>query len=66
MTVAANYRATAPELLTRADGENQTMKDELERLAAAYLRLAERAERNIGLTVEFELPSEKAANPKQK
>jgi hypothetical protein len=31
---------------------------ELKNLAAAYLRLAEQAEKNSGLTIDFNLPAE--------
>jgi len=37
-----------------------------ENLAAAYLRLAEQAERNTKLVVEFELPQDESDNPKTK
>jgi hypothetical protein len=61
------YRAKALELLARADGESdQALKAELENLAAAFLRLAEQAERNAALTIEFELPSDEKDNPKPK
>jgi hypothetical protein len=41
------YRARALELLTRADVETDSqMRAEFENLAAAFLRLAEQAERN--------------------
>ena len=59
MVVGDRYRAKALELLALADGENdQTEKAEFENLAAAFLRLAEQAERNAALIIEFELPSE--------
>ena len=57
------YRAKALELLARADGENDSqMRAEFENLAAAFLRLAEQAERNAGLIIEFVLPGEKKPN----
>ena len=60
------YRAKALELLARADGESdQTSKAELENLAAAFLRLAEQAERNAALTIEFELPSDEKDSSKE-
>ena len=50
MAVGDNYRAKALELLVRADTEGDLeMRAELENLAAAYLRLAEQAERNSKL-----------------
>ena len=51
------YRAKALELFTRAEVESSpVLKVEFEELAGAYLRLAEQAERNDTLIVEFELP----------
>ena len=51
------YRAKAAELLGRAEVESSPVfKVEFENLASAYLRLAEQAERNTALIVEFELP----------
>jgi hypothetical protein len=35
-------------------------------LAAAFLRLAEQAERNAALMIEFELPPDEKGNPKPK
>lgn len=59
MVVGDNYRAKALELLARAETEtNPTIRGEFENLAAAYLRLAEQAERNSVLVIDFELPSE--------
>ena len=59
MVVGDNYRAKALELLARAETEtNPTIRAEFENLAAAYLRLAEQAERNSGLVIDFELPPE--------
>jgi hypothetical protein len=67
MAAGDMYRAKALELLARADGENnETVKAELENLAVAYRRLAEQAERNAALTIEFELPADEEGNPKQK
>jgi hypothetical protein len=49
------YRAKALELHARAEVERSPLlKTEFESLAAAYLRLAEQAERNDALIVEFE------------
>jgi len=65
MAAGDRYRAKALELFARADGENdQSLKAELENLAAAFLRLAEQAERNVALTIEFELPSDEEGTPK--
>jgi hypothetical protein len=67
MAVGDNYRAKALELLAKADGENdQTVRADFENLAVAFLRLAEQAERNAALTIEFELPSDEKADPKPK
>lgn len=47
MVPGDGYRAKALELLARADIESDTqLRAELENLAAAFLRLAEQAERN--------------------
>ena len=65
MAAGDRYRVKALELLARADGENnQTVKAELENLAAAYQRLVEQAERNAALTIEFELPSNEEGKKK--
>jgi len=65
MAAGDGYRAKALELLARADGESdQTSKAELENLAAAFVRLAEQAERNAALTIEFALSSDEKGNPK--
>ena len=67
MIAGDGYRAKALELFVRADGENDpSLKTELENLAAAFLRLAEQAERNVALTIEFELPADEEGNPEQK
>jgi hypothetical protein len=66
MAAGDHYRAKALELLAHADTErNVTARAELESLAAAYLRLAEQAERNSDLIVEFELPPDQES-PKRK
>jgi hypothetical protein len=66
MAVGDNYRAKALELLAHADTERDPIaRAQLESLAAAYLRLAEQAERNSGLIIEFDLPPEQE-NPKRK
>ena len=67
MAAGDRYRAKALEILARADGENdQSVKADLENLAAAFLRLAEQAERNAALTIEFELPSDEDGIEKPK
>jgi hypothetical protein len=67
MAAGDNYRAKALELLAKAEVEtNPDMLADFENLAAAFMRLAEQAERNAALTIEFELPSEEEGNPKQK
>lgn len=59
------YRAKALELLARAEFETDPqIRTGFENLAAAFLRLAEQAERNAALTVEFELPPQKESDPK--
>jgi len=66
MAVGDHYRAKALELLAHADTERDPQaRAELENLAAAYLRLAEQAERNSGLTIEFDLTPGKE-NPRRK
>ena len=65
MVAGDGYRVKALELLARADGENdQTIKAEFENLAVAFLRLAEQAERNAALIIEFDLPSEEEGEAK--
>ena len=67
MTTGDGYRAKALELLARADGEiDSQTRSEFEKLAAAFLRLAEQAERNVALIIEFELPPEKEGDPETK
>ena len=57
MAVGDNYRAKALELLARAETEgDMQMRAELENLAAAFLRLAEQAERNSKLDLTYEPP----------
>jgi hypothetical protein len=52
-------------LLAHAETEKDpAARTELENLAAASLRLAEQAERNSGLVIDFELP--KVNDPKLK
>lgn len=65
MAAGDRYRGKALELLARADGENDSsLKAEFEHLAAAFLRLAEQAERNAALMIEFESSSGEKGNPK--
>jgi|AmaraimetFIIA100_FD_contig_31_56477588_length_425_multi_7_in_0_out_0_1 hypothetical protein len=67
MVPGDRYRAKALELLARADGENdQSIKAEFENLSAAFLRLAEQAERNVVSIIEFKLPSDEEGNSKPK
>ena len=57
MVPGDKYRAKALELLVRADTEGDLgMRAELENLAAAYLRLADQAERNSELYLTHEPP----------
>jgi hypothetical protein len=54
-------------LLARAEGETHPeIRAELENLAAAFLRLAEQAERNTKLVIEFEIPPEESGDTKPK
>ena len=67
MSAGDNYCAKALELLARAESENDpVIRTEFENLAAAFLRLAEQAERNAAFVVEFELPTEKDSDSKSK
>jgi len=67
VTTGARYRTKALELLARADGEiDPQIRAEFENLAAAFLRIAEQAERNTKLTIEFELPPKREGDPKLK
>ena len=61
------YCAKALELLARAEIENDPqMRAELENLAAAFLRLAEQAERNTQFDLAYEPPSPKTDDPNLK
>jgi len=61
------YCAKALELLARAEIESDPqMRAELENLAAAFLRLAEQAERNSQFDLTYELPSPKTDDPNLK
>jgi len=54
------YRAKALELLVQADGAtNSQMSAEFEKLAAAFMRLAEKADGDTKLIIEFVLSPEK-------
>ena len=68
MAPGDTYRARALELLARAEVETYPeTRAEFENLAAAFfLRLAEQAERNTKLVIEFELPHEKDSGHKPK
>lgn len=53
------YRARALELLAQAEtATDAEARARFENLAVAYLRLAMQAERNEGLVIDFELPSQ--------
>ena len=67
MASGDGYRAKALELLAHAETESDpVLRGGFENLAAAYLRLAEQAERNTKLVVEFELPHDESGDPKTK
>jgi hypothetical protein len=58
------YRARALELLARAEIETDPqIRAEFENLAAAFLRLAEQAERNSHFDVTYEPPPPKVDDP---
>ncbi len=60
MTSGDFYRTKAAQLRAKARHEsNPKVQAELEGLAAAYLRLAEQAERNQQLDVSYETPPPK-------
>jgi hypothetical protein len=64
MVPGDNYRATALELLARAEIENDPqMRAELENLAAAFLRLAEQAARNSRFDLAYNPPPTKTDDP---
>jgi len=67
MASGDGYRAKALELLAHADTESDPLlRSGFENLAAAYLRLAEQAERNTKLIIEFDLPDNDTSDTKQK
>jgi len=67
MSSGDEYRAKALELLAHAETESdRLLRGSFENLAAAYLRLAEQADRNTKLVIEFELPYQDNDNPKTK
>lgn len=64
MTPGDQYRLKAAELRAKVKREsNPEVRAELEGLAAAYLRLAEQAERNQRLDLTYETPPPKADDP---
>jgi hypothetical protein len=61
---SGDYRAKAAELWAKASHEsNPEVQAELEGLAAAYLRLAEQADRNQQLDLSYETPPSKTDDP---
>ena len=67
MVSGDKYCAKALELLARAETESDLqMRAELENLAAAFLRLAEQAERNSQFGLTYERSSPKIDDPKLK
>jgi len=67
MAPGDTYRARALELLARAEVETHPeTRAEFKNLAAAFLRLAEQAERNTKFVIEFELPPEEDSGHKPK
>jgi hypothetical protein len=64
MVPGDNHRASALELLARAEIENDPqMRAELENLAAAFLRLAEQAARNSRFDLASKPPPTKTDDP---
>ena len=64
MVPGDNYRARTLQLLARAETESDPqMRAELENLAAAFLRLAEQAERNSQFDLTYEPPPPKIDDP---
>jgi hypothetical protein len=67
MTPGERYKAKALELLARAQVERDPqLRTEFETLAAAFLRLAEQAERNTKFVIDFEMPPASDCDPKSK
>jgi hypothetical protein len=67
MTPGERYKAKALELLARAQVESDPqLRTEFETLAAAFLRLAEQAERNTKFVIDFEMPPASDCDPKSK
>ena len=61
METCIEYRIKAAELFALANNEHyRGLKIQCERLARAYLRLAEQAERNSQLDLTYETPSAKS------
>jgi hypothetical protein len=64
MSAGDAYRVKAAELRARARREAENVvRDELEALAAAYLLLAEQAERNSHLDICYETPPRRPDQP---
>jgi NTP pyrophosphatase (non-canonical NTP hydrolase) len=67
MSPGDNFRAKALELLDRAETQdNRELREELENLAAAFLRLAKQAKRDAAFAAETEVRSESTATPKRR
>jgi len=67
MTSGDEYRVKAAELRAKAQQENRpAVQAELEGLAAAYIRLAEQADRNQLVDLSYETPPPKDNKPKVK
>jgi hypothetical protein len=66
MAVGDNYRTKTLQLLAQAETETDpVIRADFENLAAAYLRLAEQAERNEAFTIGLETPPDDH-DPKRK
>ncbi len=64
MTPPEQYRALAARFRARARmGENARLAAEWEHLARCYVRLAEQAERNLGLDLVYETPPPRPEGP---
>ena len=67
MTSGDQYRVKAAELRAKARHEsNPSVQSELESLGAAYIRLAEQADRNSLIDASYETPPLKADDPDSK
>ena len=61
MTPAEDYRVKAAKLHASAgQEENRSLRDELEKLARSYLRLAEQADRNATTDLVYEVTERKS------